>query len=176
MRVVLMRVILIGVLLMNGILTSIIIIISNSMRLCHPPDGSTSLKYKMLCFKPPLFILPNKECTSFSLGYVLPSSALFMVASFPLEFWWTSFRQVSIILCIVISSVAFLICISIKSHSAECHGSIPGSWVEYLSSVLFVFCRVGWRCQNMVGQNIMKPFFCKKKILSWRLFITRFVA
>ncbi len=23
------------------------------MRLCHPPDGSTSLKYKLLCFKPP---------------------------------------------------------------------------------------------------------------------------
>jgi hypothetical protein len=24
-----------------------------SMRLCHPPDGSTSPKYKLLCFKPP---------------------------------------------------------------------------------------------------------------------------
>ncbi len=23
------------------------------MRLCHPPDGSTSSKYKLLCFKPP---------------------------------------------------------------------------------------------------------------------------
>ncbi len=25
---------------------------TNSMRLCHPPDGSTSTKYKLLCFKP----------------------------------------------------------------------------------------------------------------------------
>jgi hypothetical protein len=24
-----------------------------SMRLCHSPDGSTSPKYKLLCFKPP---------------------------------------------------------------------------------------------------------------------------
>jgi hypothetical protein len=24
-----------------------------AMRLCHPPDGSTSPKYKLLCFKPP---------------------------------------------------------------------------------------------------------------------------
>jgi hypothetical protein len=54
------------------------------MRLFHPPDGSTSPKYKLLCFKPPKFILLNTEYTSFSLGYVLPSSALFMVASFPL--------------------------------------------------------------------------------------------
>jgi hypothetical protein len=23
------------------------------VRLCHPPDGSTSPKYKLLCFKPP---------------------------------------------------------------------------------------------------------------------------
>jgi hypothetical protein len=35
-----------------------------TMRLCHPPDGSTSPKYKLLCFKPPIF-LPNTECTSF---------------------------------------------------------------------------------------------------------------
>jgi hypothetical protein len=35
------------------------------MRLCHPPDGSTSPKYKLLCFKPPYFILPNTERTSF---------------------------------------------------------------------------------------------------------------
>jgi hypothetical protein len=36
------------------------------MRLCHPPDGSASPKYKkLLCFKPPKFILPNTECTSF---------------------------------------------------------------------------------------------------------------
>jgi hypothetical protein len=24
-----------------------------AMRLCHPPDGSTNLEYKLLCFKPP---------------------------------------------------------------------------------------------------------------------------
>ncbi len=24
-----------------------------AMRLCHPPDGSTSPKHKLLCFKPP---------------------------------------------------------------------------------------------------------------------------
>jgi hypothetical protein len=55
------------------------------MRLCHPPDDSTSPKYKLLCFKPPQFILPNTECNGFKLGYVLPSFALFTVASFPLN-------------------------------------------------------------------------------------------
>ncbi len=25
----------------------------DTMRLCHPPDGSTSHKYMLLCFKPP---------------------------------------------------------------------------------------------------------------------------
>jgi len=35
----------------NGrlITTSLLI----TMRLCHPPDGSISPKYKLLCFKPP---------------------------------------------------------------------------------------------------------------------------
>jgi hypothetical protein len=26
---------------------------ASSVRLCHPPDGSTNPKYKLLCFKPP---------------------------------------------------------------------------------------------------------------------------
>jgi hypothetical protein len=56
----------------------------HTMRLCHPPDLSTSPKYKLLCFIPPYFILPNIECTSFKLECELPFSALFMVASFPL--------------------------------------------------------------------------------------------
>jgi hypothetical protein len=54
------------------------------MRLCHPPDLSTSPKYKLLCFKHHNLFYQNIECTSFKPGYELPFSALFMVASFPL--------------------------------------------------------------------------------------------
>ena len=40
--------------------------VEHVMRLCYPPDGSSSSpKYNLLCFKPPKFILPNTECTSF---------------------------------------------------------------------------------------------------------------
>jgi hypothetical protein len=34
------------------------------MRLCHPPDGSTSPKYKFLCFITTKFFLQREECTS----------------------------------------------------------------------------------------------------------------
>ncbi len=54
------------------------------MRLCHPPDGSTSPKYKLLCFITTKKNLEREERTSFEPREVLPPSALFMVDSFPL--------------------------------------------------------------------------------------------
>jgi hypothetical protein len=38
------------------------------MRLCHPPDGSTSPKYKLLCFITTKQICKEEECTSFKPG------------------------------------------------------------------------------------------------------------
>jgi len=35
------------------------------MRLCHPPDGSTSPKYKLLCFITTKLFLQREERTSF---------------------------------------------------------------------------------------------------------------
>jgi len=37
----------------------------DKMRLSHPPDGSTSPKYKLLCFITTKKILQREECTSF---------------------------------------------------------------------------------------------------------------
>jgi hypothetical protein len=39
--------------------------ILGGMRLCHPQDGSTSPKYKLLFFKTTKKILQKEECTSF---------------------------------------------------------------------------------------------------------------
>ncbi len=36
------------------------------MRLCHPPDGSTSPKYKLLCFITTKKFLQRKECIAFN--------------------------------------------------------------------------------------------------------------
>jgi len=49
------------------------------------PDGSTSPKDKLLCFKPPQFILTIQNALAFNWEYVLPSSTLFTVASFPFQ-------------------------------------------------------------------------------------------
>ena len=35
------------------------------MSLCHPPDGSTSPKYKLLCFTTTKKFVQREECTSF---------------------------------------------------------------------------------------------------------------
>jgi hypothetical protein len=37
----------------------------STMRLCHPPDGRTSPKYKLLCFITTKIFLQREECTSF---------------------------------------------------------------------------------------------------------------
>jgi hypothetical protein len=39
-----------------------------SMRLCHPPEGSTSANYKLLCFITTKKNLQREECTSFYPG------------------------------------------------------------------------------------------------------------
>jgi hypothetical protein len=39
-----------------------------AMRLCHPPDGSTSPMYKLLCFITSKIFLQREERTSFQLG------------------------------------------------------------------------------------------------------------
>jgi hypothetical protein len=52
------------------------------MRLCDPPVGSTSPKYKLLCFTTTKYFLQREECTSFYLGYVLPSSVAFTADPF----------------------------------------------------------------------------------------------
>ncbi len=36
-----------------------------NMFIIKATDDCTIHKYNLLCFKPPLFILPNAECTSF---------------------------------------------------------------------------------------------------------------
>ncbi len=40
------------------------VIYDRHMIIVQATDDSTSPKYKLLCLKPPKFILPNTECTS----------------------------------------------------------------------------------------------------------------
>ncbi len=59
---------------------------TNQMRLCHPPDGSTSPQYKLLCFKTSKKICNEKNTLAFNRDRCChgPPSALFTVDSFPL--------------------------------------------------------------------------------------------
>jgi hypothetical protein len=48
-----------------AMVTVIMLRVFRPMRLCHPPDGSTSPKYKLLCFITTKIFLQREERTSF---------------------------------------------------------------------------------------------------------------
>ena len=54
------------------------------MRLCHPPDGRTSPKYKLLCFITTTNFCIEKNALAFNRDRCCTPSALFTVDSFPL--------------------------------------------------------------------------------------------
>ncbi len=60
--IVILIVVLLSVILLSVILLSVVI----PMRLCHPPDGSTSPKYKLLCFITTNFFCKEKNALAFN--------------------------------------------------------------------------------------------------------------